>query len=141
MEVTGTVDDVRPHLDDCEVLVVPLRSGGGTRIKIFEAMAQGVPVVSTTIGAEGLPVIDGETILISDDSVNFADLTIQILSSEELGRNISTEARAVVLQNNTWGNVAEQFHFLLANLNQDRTVNHRGFVSRSFQSNSRKAAG
>lgn len=55
IEVTGTVDDVQPHVHGCNLIVVPLLSGGGTRIKIFECMAMGVAVVSTTIGAEGLP--------------------------------------------------------------------------------------
>ncbi|MEM9017889.1 MAG: glycosyltransferase, partial [Verrucomicrobiota bacterium] len=68
IEITGTVEDVRLHLDQCDLVVVPLQSGGGTRIKIFEAMAQGVPVVSTTIGAEGLPVKDGTDILIADSA-------------------------------------------------------------------------
>ena len=56
IEVTGTVADVRPYLERAAICVVPLRVGGGTRLKIYEAMAMGVPVVSTTIGAEGLPL-------------------------------------------------------------------------------------
>lgn len=109
IEVTGTVDDVRPHLDACEVLVVPLRSGGGTRIKIFEAMAQGVPVVSTTIGAEGLPVKDGETILIADDSFVLARAVSRILQSQDLGNHLSSEARNKLVEHHNWKIVTEKF--------------------------------
>ena len=109
IEVTGTVDDVRPHLDECEVLVVPLRSGGGTRIKIFEAMAQGVPVVSTTIGAEGLPVKDGETILIADEAAEFAEAVARVLKSEKLRKNLSKQSRNLLLQNHSWDRVISNF--------------------------------
>src|SRR6516162_6324246 len=68
IEVTGTVPDVRPYLERAAVSVVPLRIGGGTRLKIYEAMAMGIPVVSTAIGAEGLPVRHGEHLLIADST-------------------------------------------------------------------------
>ena len=64
--VTGTVPDVRPYYHDALAAIVPLRTGGGTRLKILEAMAAGVPVVSTPLGAEGLPVTPGENILFAD---------------------------------------------------------------------------
>jgi glycosyltransferase involved in cell wall biosynthesis len=107
--LTGTVDDVRPHLDRCEVLVVPLRSGGGTRIKIFEAMAQGVPVVSTTIGAEGLPVTDGEAILIADEPSAFAGAVVGLLESPERRERIATRARERVVEAHGWERVAGDF--------------------------------
>ncbi|MCB1207123.1 MAG: glycosyltransferase, partial [Verrucomicrobiae bacterium] len=107
--LTGTVDDVRPHLDRCEVLVVPLRSGGGTRIKIFEAMAQGVPVVSTTIGAEGLPVPDGEAILIADEPEAFANSVVELLQSPERAERLATLARGMLVQNHSWAIVANRF--------------------------------
>src|ERR1035437_1171665 len=66
VEVTGTVDDVRPYYRDALAAIVPLRTGGGTRMKILEAMAAGVPVVSTTLGAEGLAVSPGRHLLIAD---------------------------------------------------------------------------
>jgi polysaccharide biosynthesis protein PslH len=73
--VTGAVDDIRPYLGKAAVCVVPLRSGSGTRIKIFEAMAMGKAVVSTTMGAEGLPVRHGENIVLADDPADFARLS------------------------------------------------------------------
>jgi glycosyltransferase involved in cell wall biosynthesis len=111
--LTGTVDDVRPCLDRCEVLVVPLRSGGGTRIKIFEAMAQGVPVVSTTIGAEGLPVRDGETILLADDPAAFAKAVGDLLESPVLREHLSDHARDLLVRDHSWTAVAETFIRLL----------------------------
>src|SRR5213075_3095503 len=66
IEVTGTVDDVRPYYYDALMAVIPLRVGGGSRLKILEAMAASVPVVSTRLGAEGLAVTDGENILLVD---------------------------------------------------------------------------
>lgn len=114
IEVTGTVDDVRPHLDACEILVVPLRSGGGTRIKIFEAMAQGVPVVSTTIGAEGLPVVDGETILIADEAGAFADAVCRMLGDKDLKASLSIEARKALIKKHSWDSVNSCFLTLSA---------------------------
>jgi polysaccharide biosynthesis protein PslH len=111
--LTGTVEDVRPFLDRCEVLVVPLRSGGGTRIKIFEAMAQGVPVVSTTIGAEGLPVPDGEAVLLADDPASFASAVVALLESPELRERLSRRARELVVADHGWEAVTEVFTDLL----------------------------
>jgi glycosyltransferase involved in cell wall biosynthesis len=111
--LTGTVDDVRPHLDRCEVLVVPLRSGGGTRIKIYEAMAQGVPVVSTTIGAEGLPMPDGEAILIADDPAGFARAVVELLQSPGLREQISKIARELLVRDHSWAGVTSHFVGLL----------------------------
>ena len=65
--VTGRVDDVRPYVRDAAVYIVPLRIGGGTRLKIFEAMAMAKAVVSTSVGAEGLPVTDGEHVWLADE--------------------------------------------------------------------------
>ncbi|MDF1853720.1 MAG: glycosyltransferase family 4 protein [Verrucomicrobiales bacterium] len=109
IEVTGTVEDVREHLDACHLLVVPLRSGGGTRIKIFEAMAEGVPVVSTTIGAEGLPVRDGDTILLADEPDSFANAVIDLLESDELGARLSGEARSLLARDHSWEAVSLTF--------------------------------
>src|SRR4030095_11935398 len=69
--VTGWVEDIRPYLARAAVCIVPLRVGSGTRLKIFEAMAMGKAVVSTTIGAEGLPVTPGHDIVIADEPAEF----------------------------------------------------------------------
>ena len=76
VRVTGAVDDIRPSISGAAVYVVPLRIGGGTRIKIFEAMAMESAVVSTRIGAEGLPVTDGDNILLAESPEDFAPRTV-----------------------------------------------------------------
>ena len=82
VEVTGSVDDVRPHVAAGSVYVVPLRIGGGTRLKIFEAMGMGKAVVSTTIGAEGLPVTDGADIVIADEPAAFAAAVVRLIRDD-----------------------------------------------------------
>jgi glycosyltransferase involved in cell wall biosynthesis len=109
VELTGTVDDIRPHLQSCDLMVVPLHAGGGTRIKIFEAMAMGIPVVSTTIGAEGLPVTHGEDILIANSDQALANACLQLLDDPELTQKITTAARKKVEQDHSWHAVSEQF--------------------------------
>lgn len=93
VEVTGRVDDVRPHVARGGVYVVPLRIGGGTRIKIFEAMAMGRAVVSTTIGAEGLPVRDGHDIVLADDPPRFADAVVRLIRDVQARASLETAAR------------------------------------------------
>lgn len=95
-EFTGFVDDVREHICGADVFVIPLRVGGGTRIKAFEAMAMGTPVVSTSIGIEGLPVHDREHFLAADDPVMFADRVLNLLDDARLRTEISTSARRLV---------------------------------------------
>jgi glycosyltransferase involved in cell wall biosynthesis len=93
IEVTGTVSDVRPYVADCAVYVVPLRIGGGTRLKIFEAMAMGKAVVSTTVGAEGLPVTPGRDIVIADDPVRFAEAVVHLIRDDDARRRLEVAAR------------------------------------------------
>ena len=109
IEVTGTVEDVRPHVRECHVIVVPLRAGGGTRIKIFEAMAMGVPVVSTTIGAEGLPVTHGEDILLADDSVSFAEALKSVARDPVQAVAIAAQAREKVERDHSWASATKKF--------------------------------
>ncbi len=82
VEVTGSVDDVRPHVAAGGVYIVPLRIGGGTRLKIFEAMGMGKAVVSTTIGAEGLPVTDGADLVIADEPAAFAEAVVRLIRDD-----------------------------------------------------------
>ncbi|MBM3149065.1 MAG: glycosyltransferase, partial [Chloroflexi bacterium] len=89
VEVTGSVPDVRPYYEQATVFIVPLRLGGGTRLKIVEAMAMGLPVVSTTIGAEGLDVRPGENILIADDAASFTNSVLRLLRDPDLRDRIA----------------------------------------------------
>jgi len=106
IEVTGRVDDVRPYMRDASVYVVPLRVGGGTRLKIFEAMAMGKAVVSTTVGAEGLPVTHGEHLLLADEPRAFARSVVRLLRDRERRRQLEQAARALVVDRYDWSVVA-----------------------------------
>ena len=114
VEVTGRVDDVRPHMADASVYIVPLRIGGGTRLKIFEAMAMGKAVVSTTVGAEGLPVTPGHDIVIADEPVRFAQAVVHLIRDDQRRRRIQTEARRLVVNRYDWSAVAQDFEDALA---------------------------
>ena len=107
--VTGAVDDVRPYVDRGACYVVPLRVGGGTRLKIFEAMAMGKPVVSTSLGAEGLPLASGEDLLLADDPVSFARAVVRILSERSLAERLGATARARVNDRFGWDSVTAEF--------------------------------
>jgi sugar transferase (PEP-CTERM/EpsH1 system associated) len=109
ISVTGTVPDVRPYLEAASVVVVPLRIGGGTRIKIYEAMGMERAVVSTTIGAEGLDVVDGEHLLLADDPQSFADAVVALLRVPERAEQIGQQAASHVRAHFGWAAVAEQF--------------------------------
>lgn len=95
-QFTGFVDDVREHIGGAAAFVIPLRVGGGTRIKAFEAMAMGAPVVSTSIGIEGLPVNDGEHYLAADSAEDFAASVAALLSDAPRRHRISNAARKLV---------------------------------------------
>ncbi|MFZ0815691.1 MAG: glycosyltransferase [Candidatus Sulfotelmatobacter sp.] len=116
VELTGWVEDVRPFLARGAVCIVPLRIGGGTRLKIFEAMAMGKAVVSTSIGAEGLPVQDGENILLADDPVTFARSVVSLLRDPIRRREIGLAARKLVAEKYSWAKVTEDFATVLANV-------------------------
>ncbi|HEX6973423.1 MAG TPA: glycosyltransferase, partial [Vicinamibacterales bacterium] len=88
IEVTGRVDDVRPHIAAGSVYIVPLRIGGGTRLKIFEAMGMGKAVVSTTVGAEGLPVTSGRDVIIADEPARFAQAVVHMIRDVEARERI-----------------------------------------------------
>lgn len=111
--VTGTVPDIRPHLWGGAVSVAPLRIGGGTRLKIYESMAAKVAVVSTTIGAEGLPVRDGEHLRIADDEESFALRCLELLDDPERRRTMAEAAWKYVAGSFSWEAVAKQFEELL----------------------------
>jgi sugar transferase (PEP-CTERM/EpsH1 system associated) len=113
VEVTGRVDDVRPHIAAAAVYIVPLRIGGGTRLKIFEAMSMGKAVVSTTVGAEGLPVAPERDIVIEDEPARFADAVVRLIRNEDERRRVERAARNLVVQRYDWAAVARDFEAAL----------------------------
>lgn len=113
IEITGAVPDVRPYLQRAEAVVVPLRIGSGTRIKIFEAMAMGRAVVSTHLGAEGLPVTHGRDILLADDPGPFSDAVVSLLSQRALRERMGTDARVKVERDHSWERAAARMTEIL----------------------------
>jgi glycosyltransferase involved in cell wall biosynthesis len=109
VEVTGSVSDVRPFLAEAAVVVVPLYVGGGTRLKIFEAMAMDKAVVSTSLGAEGLKLTPGKHIELADDPGSFAARVVELLSDDCRRRRLARAAREYVCQNFSAATVARQF--------------------------------
>ena len=116
VKFTGYLDDIRPVVHQSWACVVPLRVGGGTRLKILEAMALGTPVVSSSKGAEGLGVIPGEHILIADNPREFAHHTLQLLSDPQLRRSLSDNAQRFVQCNYQWNTIGNRFCDVLEQL-------------------------
>jgi glycosyltransferase involved in cell wall biosynthesis len=114
IHVTGTVDDVRPYLWRSAVSIVPLRIGGGTRLKIYEAMAAKIPVVSTSVGAEGLDIRDGENIAIADSPQDFAERCVALLDDSVARQRMAQNAWETVSTCYSWQVVSRKFEQLLA---------------------------
>jgi glycosyltransferase involved in cell wall biosynthesis len=108
-EFTGFVDDVRPYVGDSHVYVIPLRVGGGTRIKVYEAMAMGCPVISTAIGVEGLPVEHGRHYLEADSAHAMAAAVLSLLGDSGRRAGLSREARRLVEDHMSARRAAEAF--------------------------------
>ena len=126
------MDDVRPHIAAGAVYIVPLRIGGGTRLKIFEAMAMGKAVVSTTIGAEGLPVTPGQDIVIADEPAHFAQAVVDLIRDDAARRRIETAARRLVVERYDWSAVAQDFEHALTRVGRrHRRSGARGDQRRS----------
>ena len=106
IELTGFVPDLRPHLAEAALVVVPLRLGGGTRLKIVESMAMGKAIVSTTLGAEGIDAVPGQDILIEDEPVAFADAVIRLLGDSEHAARIGRSARKLAVGQYSWSEAA-----------------------------------
>jgi glycosyltransferase involved in cell wall biosynthesis len=113
VEFTGYVPDVRPLVARSWCEIVPLRKGGGTRLKILEALALGTPVVSTSKGAEGLNLEDGRHLLIADSPADFAATTLQLLSRPELRSQLSLAGRQAVRERYDWRVIGRQLNALV----------------------------
>jgi sugar transferase (PEP-CTERM/EpsH1 system associated) len=107
--VTGTVDDVRPYLRKAAVYIVPLRIGGGSRIKILEALSMKKAVVSTPVGAEGLGVTDGTDILIGRDDSEFAESVLNCLGNNELCGRLGENGRMLVEESYRWAELGGKY--------------------------------
>jgi glycosyltransferase involved in cell wall biosynthesis len=115
IQFTGTVEDVRPHLSGCAAAVVPLRIGGGTRLKILELMAAGIPVIASTIGAEGLPLQHEVHFRRADDAAAFMAALEDVHANPEEACAMAQRSHDDVVATNTWDHVAEVFLHLALN--------------------------
>ena len=112
--ITGTVPDVRPYLWKSRVSIVPLRIGGGTRLKIYESMAGSVPVVSTTVGAEGLDVTHPKDIRLADTPESFAAECLQLLNETAQADQVAQSALSLVTERFSWDRITRDFEKILA---------------------------
>jgi sugar transferase (PEP-CTERM/EpsH1 system associated) len=119
IKVTGRVEDIRPYIGRASVYVVPLLVGGGTRLKIFEAMAMGKAIVSTRIGAEGLPVVSGEHICLADEAEEFAGQTIALLKQPERRAGLGEAARTLVERSYSWDSVGKELSNVMVRVSED----------------------
>jgi len=125
--VTGFVKDVRPYVAKCSVYVVPLRIGGGMRLKILEAMAMERPVVATSVGAEGIMATDRENIMIADSEADFAERVIELLKDRNPRRRVAQEGKRLIEQKYRWETVVEalekEYFRVLENRGKSASVN------------------
>ncbi len=123
IQLTGWVDDVRPYIARASIYIVPIRIGGGTRMKIYEAMAMGKAIISTSIGAEGLAVKDEENILLEDDPYEFSNKIIKLQKDSEVRSSLGENASAYVIDHCSWQQVGEVFEEICyANSNSNLVV-------------------
>lgn len=107
--MTGRVTDIRPLVSEAEVCIAPIREGGGTRLKILEAMALGTPVVATRKAAEGLDVLHGTHLLLGDDPTSFAQQVLAVLNDASLGQLLAAAARDLVASRYDWTSISREF--------------------------------
>jgi sugar transferase (PEP-CTERM/EpsH1 system associated) len=100
--VTGYVEDIRDYIARASVVVMPLRVGAGTKHRIFQALAMGKPIVTTSVGAEGIALTHGQTAMITDDPRQFADYTMQLLADDSLRKKLGNNGRQLVLERYDW---------------------------------------
>jgi glycosyltransferase involved in cell wall biosynthesis len=120
LEVTGTVEEVLPLLRECSTMVVPLRAGSGVRLKIMESLSAGLPIVSTSVGAEGLVLENGRDILLADDAASFAQAVLRLLQDDALRREMAERGMQRVQSDFSWKQSGARLFEMLASVLQAR---------------------
>jgi polysaccharide biosynthesis protein PslH len=120
VELTGFVSDLRPHLATAAAMVVPLRLGGGTRLKVVEAMAMGKAIVSTALGAEGIEAVPGRDLLIEDQPAAFAGAVNRLLAEPSLAAQVGSSARRLAVQKYAWNSAAVALEAFYRRIRQER---------------------
>jgi glycosyltransferase involved in cell wall biosynthesis len=116
VNVTGEVPDIRPYLERAAVVAVPVRMGGGSRLKVVEGLALGKAMVSTTLGCEGVSVIPNEHLVIADSASTFADSVVRLFESPHRARELGLAGRALMEREYSWGAAGEQLEALYRDL-------------------------
>jgi glycosyltransferase involved in cell wall biosynthesis len=125
VHVYGSVPDVRPYMNKADIFVVPLRIGSGTRLKIFEAMAMRLPVVSTAVGAEGLPLEPGHHLMVAESSAEFAQVIGSLLANPDQRSAIAAAGYELVTRKFSWKTVSRRFYEVCLNLHRRNNGNVR----------------
>ena len=114
--VTGYVDDVRPYVSSAEIYIVPLQMGGGTRQKVLLAMAMKKPIVSTTLGCEGIHISHGESALFADSPAEFADAVVRLFNDRDLAERLANRALSIVHAEYRWESIGEKMNSVYESL-------------------------
>lgn len=118
--VTGLVDDVRPYIADASIYVVPLRIGGGTRLKILQALAMKKAVVSTSIGCEGIDIEPDRDLIVSDDPRDFARQVIMLSKNKDFRRKLGENGRTLILQKYDWKAIVGKLESLYIGITEEK---------------------
>jgi polysaccharide biosynthesis protein PslH len=118
--VTGYVPDLTPHLEEAALMVVPVRAGGGMRVRILEAFARGMPVVTTTVGLEGIEARPGEDVLVADTPAEFSERVVELLDNEQLRARLSANGRRLVETTYDWQVVLKKMHEMYREVENER---------------------
>jgi len=124
VKVTGTVPDIRPYLGSARVFVAPFRFGGGTKLKVLEAMAMGLPVVATSVGCQGIPVNDGIHLLLRDSPEEFAAGVVALLKDSAQCEMLGANARQLIETKFSWEAIVSDVEKRLSNLGPEGKVAH-----------------
>lgn len=116
VRVTGFVDDVRPYMERGQVYLCPMRDGGGTRVKVLDALAMGIPIVSTTMGLEGIPVEPERDVLVADTPADFTRQVVRLTQDEALCARLSASGRTFVERHFSWTAVGRQLQSAFAEI-------------------------
>jgi glycosyltransferase involved in cell wall biosynthesis len=120
--VTGTVDDVRPYVQKAAVVVVPLRMGSGTRLKVLEGLSMGKPMVSTSLGCEGIDLVHREHLLIADEPRSFASAVLELMSKPDTAATLGAHGRSLMLQRYRWEAAAHELDGFYGRLRRPSSV-------------------
>lgn len=116
VKVTGTVDNIKDYYQKGKVFVAPYHFGAGTKLKVLEAMASGIPVVSTTVGCRGIEVVDGKHFLIADNEIDFSNRVIELLTNFEKREKLALAARKLVEEKYQWKKIVDDLEPKLIDL-------------------------